>query len=238
MMANPEMPGAQEEAAAEAVQAGGTSSAGSVGSVGSVSSVGEAVQATAAPATAATPEVPRPRRESVDGDHQVGGAAQPSQPAQPPQAAQPAQPAQPPQAAQPAEAARQPAEARRRSPASYEPEPERMPLTARVLLADFAVAVAALILLFVIEVQRFGDARLHLRREAWAEDLIVLFAVTAVFGVVTALLVRAKHARVAIVQAVVTALVLVAAVTSAATGDPKPTSADLPTSTGSSGNPG
>ena len=113
-----------------------------------------------------------------------------------------------------------------------------MPLTARVLLADFAVAVAALILLFVIEVQRFGDARLHLRREAWAEDLIVLFAVTAVFGVVTALLVRAKHARVAIVQAVVTALVLVAAVTSAATGDPKPTSADLPTSTGSSGNPG
>lgn len=237
MMANPEMPGAQEEAAAEAVQAGGTSWAGSVGSVGSVSSVGEAVQATAAPATAATPEVPRPRRESVDGDHQVGGAAQPSQPVQA------AQPAQPPQAAQAAEArkpaeARQPAEARRRSPASYEPEPERMPLTARVLLADFAVAVAALILLFVIEVQRFGDARLHLRREAWAEDLIVLFAVTAVFGVVTALLVRAKHARVAIVQAVVTALVLVAAVTSAATGDPKPTSADLPTSTGSSGNPG
>lgn len=232
MMANPEMPGAQEEAAAEAVQAGGTSSAGSVGSVGSVSSLGEAVQA-----TAATPEVPRPRRESVDGDHQVGGAAQPSQPVQA------AQPAQPPQAAQAAEArkpaeARPPAEARRRPPASYEPEPERMPLTARVLLADFAVAVAALILLFVIEVQRFGDARLHLRREAWAEDLIVLFAVTAVFGVVTALLVRAKHARVAIVQAVVTALVLVAAVTSAATGDPKPTSADLPTSTGSSGNPG
>jgi hypothetical protein len=135
--------------------------------------------------------------------------------------------------------ARPRAEPRRRpAPASYEPEPERMPLVARVLLADLAVAVAALILLFVIEVQRFGDASLHLRREAWTEDLVVLFGVSVVFGVVTYLLFRGGRARVAIVQAVVTALILTAAVTSAATGDPKPTSVDSPTTTGTPGNPG
>lgn len=121
---------------------------------------------------------------------------------------------------------------------SYEPEPERMPLIARVLLADFAVAVAGLILLFIIEVQRFGDASMALRRRAWGEDLAVLFTVSILFGVVTLLLVRARHARVAIVQAVVTALVLTAAVTSAATGDPKPTAADTTSTTVNSGNPG
>lgn len=130
------------------------------------------------------------------------------------------------------------AEPRRRpAPSSYEPEPERMPLLARVLLADLAVAVVALVVLFVIEVQRFGDATLHLRRQAWTEDLVVLFGVAVVFGVVTYLLFRAGHLRVAIVQTVVTALILAAAVTSAVTGDPKPTSADLPT-TSTSGNPG
>ncbi|WP_194920082.1 hypothetical protein [Catenulispora rubra] len=134
------------------------------------------------------------------------------------------------------------AEPRRRpapapAPSSYEPEAERMPLMARVLLADLAVAVVALVALFVIEVQRFGDATLHLRREAWAEDLVVLFGVSVVFGVVTYLLFRARHLRVAIVQTVVTALILAAAVTSAVTGDPKPTSADIP-STSTSGNPG
>ena len=127
----------------------------------------------------------------------------------------------------------------RRFPAlASDPESERMPLMARVLLADFAVAVIALVLLFVIEVQRFGDASLHLRREAWGEDLLVLFGVWAVFGVVTYLLIRARHARVAIVQAIVTALVLAAAITSATTGDPKPAPADSTTTTGTPGNPG
>ncbi len=113
-----------------------------------------------------------------------------------------------------------------------------MPLLVRVLLADFAVAVVGLILLFFIEVQRFGDASMPLRRRAWGEDLAVLFAVSVVFGVVTFLLIRARHVRVAMVQAVVTALVLTAAITSAATGDPQPTSADTSTTTGTSGNPG
>lgn len=123
------------------------------------------------------------------------------------------------------------------APEVYEPDSERMPLMARVLLADLAVAIVALVVLFVIEVQRFGDASLHLRREAWAEDLGVLFVVTAVFGVVTSLLIRARHTRVAIVQVVVTALVLAAAVTSAATGSPKP-SDDTPVPVTSTGNPG
>ncbi|MEZ0115862.1 hypothetical protein ABH920_009904 [Catenulispora sp. EB89] len=136
------------------------------------------------------------------------------------------------------EAGQAPEPRRRPAPSSYyEPEPERMPLLARVLLADLAVAVVALIVLFVIEVQRFGDATLHLRREAWTEDLVVLFGVSVVFGAVTYLLFRAGHLRVAIVQTVVTALILVAAVTSAVTGNPKPTSADIP-ATSTSGNPG
>ena len=113
-----------------------------------------------------------------------------------------------------------------------------MPLLARVLLADFAVAVVGLILLFIIEVQRFGDASMPLRRRAWGEDLVVLFGVSVLFAVVTLLLIRARHARVAIVQAVVTALVLTAAITSAATGNPKPTPADISSTTGTSGNPG
>jgi hypothetical protein len=113
-----------------------------------------------------------------------------------------------------------------------------MPILARVLLADFVVAVAGLILLFIIEVQRYGVASMPLRHRAWGEDLAVLFGVSVLFGVVTLLLVRARHARVAIVQAVVTALVLTAAITSAATGDPKPTPADITTNTGTSGNPG
>ena len=125
----------------------------------------------------------------------------------------------------------------RRAAASYEPDDERMPLMARVLLSDLAVAIVALVALFVIEVQRFGDASLHLRREAWTEDLVVLFGVSVVFGVVTFLLFRAGHRRVALVQTVVTALVLAAAITSAATGDPKPTAADSST-TSTSGNPG
>ena len=113
-----------------------------------------------------------------------------------------------------------------------------MPLLARVLLADLAVAVVGLVVLFVIEVQRFGEAGLHLRREAWAEDLAVLFGVSALFGVVTYLLFRAGRSRVGIAQAVVTALILAVAVTSAATGDPKPTPADTSTTTGTPGNPG
>jgi hypothetical protein len=112
-----------------------------------------------------------------------------------------------------------------------------MPLMARVLLGDLAVAVVALVVLFVIEVQRFGDASFHLRREAWGEDLGVLFGVTILFGVVTFLLIRARHLRVAIIQAVVTALVLAAAVTSAATGDPQPTP-DTTTPVSTTGNPG
>lgn len=113
-----------------------------------------------------------------------------------------------------------------------------MPLLARVLLADFAVAVVALVALFIIEVQRFDNATVHLRRRAWIEDLTVLFLVSVLFGVVTFLLFRAGRTRIALVQVVVTALVLIAAITSAATGDPKPTSADIPTPTGSSSNPG
>lgn len=137
-----------------------------------------------------------------------------------------------------AAAAPEAAHIRRRPSAADDPESERMPLMARVLLADFAVAVIALIALFVIEVQRYGDASLHLRRQAWAEDLIVLFGVSALFGLVTFLLIRARHTRVAIIQAVVTALVLVAAVTSATTGDPQPGPADAPISTGNPANPG
>lgn len=126
---------------------------------------------------------------------------------------------------------------RSKASAAYEPDTERMPLMARVLLADLAVAVVALVVLFVIEVQRFGDASLHLRRQAWGEDLVVLFGVTAVFGAVAYLLIRARHARVAIVQAVVTALVLAAAVTSAATGNPKP-NPDSTSTVSTTGNPG
>lgn len=113
-----------------------------------------------------------------------------------------------------------------------------MPLLARVLLADFAVAVVGLVLLFIIEVQRYGVASMSLRRRAWGEDLAVLFGVSVLFGVVTLLLIRARHVRVAVVQAVVTALVLTAAITSAATGNPKPTPADISSTTGTSGNPG
>lgn len=167
MMANPEIPGAQEEAAAEVAEA----------REGTVTTQ----------ATVAAPEVTPTRRQPADG---------------------------------------------------YEPESERLPLLARVLLADFAVAVIALVGLFVIEVQRYGDASLHLRREAWGEDLAVLFGVSLVFGGVTFLLIRARHSRVAIVQAVVTALVLTAAITSAATGDPKPTPAEISTTTGTPGHPG
>lgn len=179
MMANPDIPGTQEEATATVPS----------------SEVDAPAEVTEAPA-AATVDVPRPRREST-------------------------------------EAPRRPA------PASfYDPEPERMPLMVRVLLGDFAVGVVGLILLFVIEVQRYGDANLALRRRAWGEDLAVLFAVSALFAVITFLLVRARHMRVAIVQAVVTALVLVVAITSATTGDPKPTSADTSTTSGTPGHPG
>lgn len=118
-----------------------------------------------------------------------------------------------------------------------ESDEERLPLTARVLLGDLAVAIVALVVLFVIEVQRFGDASFHLRREAWGEDLAVLFGVSAVFGGITFLLARARHLRVAVVQAVVTALVLAAAITSAATGDPQPTP-DTTTPVSTTGNPG
>ena len=164
-----------------------------------------------------------------------------------PETAQIAQTAQAAEIAQTAQIASAPAPdaPRRRSapdqdsaPArSYEPDAERMPLMARVLLGDLAVAVVGLVLLFVIEVQRFGDASFHLRREAWGEDLVVLFGVGLVFGVITFLLVRARHMRVAIVQTVVTALVLAAAITSAATGDPKPTP-DTTTTVSNTGNPG
>ena len=193
MMANPEMPGAQEEATAEAVPA---AEAGVVAAPVEPTAPDAAAETAAAPPEATMPEVPRPRSESAD------------------------------------DAPRRPA------PSSYEPQPERMPLMARVLIADFAVAVIALIALFVIEVQRFGDATLHLRREAWAEDLAVLFGVSVLFGLVTFFLIRARHARVAIVQAVVTALVLAVAVTSAATGDPKPTPDEISSTNGTPGHPG
>lgn len=194
MMANPDMPGTQEEAAAVASPTEADAAA-------EATDAGHAVKAAEAPeAGSATPEVPRPRREP-----EPAGEGAPRRPAPAP---------------------------------SYEPEPERMPLLARVLLADFAVAVVGLILLFIIEVQRYGDAGMPLRRRAWGEDLAVLFTVSVLFGVVTLLLVRARHGRVAIVQAVVTALVLTAAITSAATGEPKPTPADTTTTTGTSGNPG
>lgn len=99
---------------------------------------------------------------------------------------------------------------------------KRLPLMARVLLADLGVAIVALIALTVIEVQRLGEAGYHLRQRAYAEDLVVLFLVVAVFGVVTFLLMRAGQARVALVQAVVTAVVLGLAVTSAVAAVPKP----------------
>jgi hypothetical protein len=156
----------------------------------------------------------------------------------PPQG-RPADAAEAPEKTEAPEALAAPAPPRRRPAPAYEPEPERMPLMARVLLADLAVAVVALIVLFVIEVQRFGDASLTLRRRAWGEDLFVLFGVAVVFGVVACLLAKARHTRVVVVQAIVTALVLAAAVTSAATGNPKP-SPDSPVTgtTGQPGNPG
>jgi hypothetical protein len=118
----------------------------------------------------------------------------------------------------------------RRAPAALaEPEPEsRLPLMARVLLSDLAIAVIGLIFLVFIEVQRMGEASLHLRRRAYAEDLIVLFAVAAILGLITFFLFKARHVRVAIVQAVVTALVLTVAVTSGVTGNPQPTPTDDP----------
>ncbi|NUR25293.1 MAG: hypothetical protein HOV83_05495 [Catenulispora sp.] len=111
-----------------------------------------------------------------------------------------------------------------RAPSAAHPESagRTLPLIARVLLADLGLAILALIALTFIEVQRMGEASLHLRRQAYAEDLVVLFVVAAVFGVVTFLLFRAGRLKVAIVQAVVTALVLGVAITSAATGNPKP----------------
>jgi hypothetical protein len=200
MMANPEMPGTQEEATALA----SPTEADEADAAAEATDAAEATNATeaaeAAGATGVTAEVPRPRREP-----KPAGADAPRRPSSAP---------------------------------SYEPEQERMPLLARVLLADFVVAVAGLILLFIIEVQRYGVASMPLRRRAWGEDLAVLFGVSVLFGVVMLLLIRARHARVAIVQAVVTALVLTAAITSAATGDPKPTPADITTNTGTSGNPG
>ncbi|MFL6112455.1 MAG: hypothetical protein ACJ786_14030 [Catenulispora sp.] len=121
-------------------------------------------------------------------------------------------------------ARRRPAESE--SPAERRPaEPARsgLPLLARVLLADLGVVIVALIALTVVEVQRLGgEATLHLRRQAYAEDLAVLFLVAAVFGVVAYLLLRAGRSKVAIVQAVVTALVLTVAITSAVAGNPKP----------------
>ena len=215
MMANPEMPGTQKEDAASATEATDPSPA--------------------AEPTTATPEVPRPRRESAEAKRSVVDAGESAAAQQSAAASQSSAAQQPANTRQPAEPRRRPAPA---PAAAYEPEVERMPLLARVLLADFAVAVVALVVLFVIEVQRFGDATVHLRRQAWIEDLAVLFLVSVLFGVVTFLLFRAGRTRVALVQAVVTALVLIAAITSAATGDPKPTSADIPASTGSSGNPG
>jgi hypothetical protein len=203
MMANPEMPGTQEEATALASPTEADAAAEATDATEATKGT-EATKATkateASEATAVTPEVPRPRREP-----EPAGADVPRRPAPAP---------------------------------SYEPEQERMPLLARVLLADVAVAVAGLILLFIIEVQRFGDASMPLRRRAWGEDLVVLFGVSVLFAVVTLLLIRARHARVAIVQAVVTALVLTAAITSAATGNPKPTPAEISSTTGTSGNPG
>jgi hypothetical protein len=111
----------------------------------------------------------------------------------------------------------------RRTPPPPQPTASRLPLLARVLLADLGVVIVALIALTVVEVQRLGDASLHLRRQAYAEDLVILFLVAAVFGVVAYLLLRAGRTRVAIVQAVVAALVLGVAVTSAVAGNPKAT---------------
>lgn len=98
----------------------------------------------------------------------------------------------------------------------------RLPLVARVLLADLGVAIVALIALTVIEVQRLGEPSMSLRRHAYAEDLVVLFLVAVVFGAVTFVLFRTGKRKAAVVQAVVTALVLGIAITSAATGSPKP----------------
>lgn len=103
-----------------------------------------------------------------------------------------------------------------------DPPQPRLPLLARVLLADLGVVIVALVALTIVEVQRLGGASLHLRRQAYAEDLAVLFLVAAVFGVVAYLLLRVGHTKVAIVQTLVTALVLTAAITSAVAGNPKP----------------
>ncbi|NUP52553.1 MAG: hypothetical protein HOW97_35300 [Catenulispora sp.] len=97
-----------------------------------------------------------------------------------------------------------------------------LPLLARVLFADIGVAIVALIALTVIEVQRMGEPTMSLRRQAYAEDLVVLFGVAVIFGIVALVLLRTQHTRVGLVQAVVTALVLGVAITSAATGVPKP----------------
>ncbi|MFD0632667.1 hypothetical protein [Catenulispora yoronensis] len=102
------------------------------------------------------------------------------------------------------------------------PESGSLSVLGRVFLADVGIAFFALIALVVIEVQRMGEAGMSLRRQAYVEDLAVLFVVAVVFGFITFVLTRLGHAKVAIVQGLVTALVLGVAITSAATGYPKP----------------
>jgi hypothetical protein len=242
MMANPEMSSTQEQGLAavppqgrpadavaalkgdEAVTesaAGAGAGAGAGTGAGAEAGAGVRAESAEEPAAASVPATEASRSRS----HQAG-ARQSAEPRRRPAAPQKSQKSQ--------------KQSRTDAPAydpAYDPEPERMPLMARVLLGDLAVAVVGLVALFVIEVQRFGDAGLSLRRRAWHEDLVVLFVVTGIFAAVTFLLARARHLRVFIVQAIVTALVLTAAITSVATGDPKLSPNDpVPTST--PGHPG
>jgi hypothetical protein len=105
----------------------------------------------------------------------------------------------------------------REAPAAEE---RRIPLAVAVLLADLGVAFVALIGLIVIGLQRYGDTSMGPRRHAYAEAITVIFLVAAVFGVVAVALFRAKRGRVAVIQAVVTALIISVGTYAAIAGRP------------------
>lgn len=111
----------------------------------------------------------------------------------------------------------------------YPAVPEsRLPLMARVLMADVALAVVALIAFVIIGLQRLDGPTLDDRRAAYVEDVLVFFAIGAVFALVAFLLYRAGHVRVALVQVAVALLAFGLGGYAAAAGSPSASSVVVP----------
>jgi hypothetical protein len=102
----------------------------------------------------------------------------------------------------------------------YEVEESRIPLMARVLMADVALAVVALVVFVIIGLQRLDGPTLDDRRAAYYEDVVVFFAVGAVFALVAFLLYRSRHVKVALVQVAVALLAFGLGGYAAASGSP------------------